>query len=47
MDSTTNEPDLAQATWGFVDVTGTYRATGAGGGPTIELGTIALVPVGG
>ena len=47
MDSTRNEPDLAQATWGFVDVTGTYRANGAGGGPTIELGTIALVPAGG
>ena len=47
MDSTKNEPDLAQATWGFVDVTGTYRANGAGGGPTIELGTIALVPAGG
>jgi hypothetical protein len=47
MDSTRNEPDLAQATWGFVEVTGTYRATGAGGGPTIELGTIALMPAGG
>jgi hypothetical protein len=47
MDSTKNEPDLAQATWGFVDVTGTYRANGAGGGPTIELGTISLVPAGG
>jgi hypothetical protein len=43
MDSTKNEPDLAQATWGFVEVTGTYRASGAGGAPTIELGTIALV----
>jgi hypothetical protein len=47
MDSTRNEPDLAQATWGFVDVTGTYRASGVDGQPTIELGTIALVPAGG
>ena len=47
MDSTKDQPDLAQATWGFVDVTGTYRANGAGGGPTIELGTISLVPPGG
>jgi hypothetical protein len=47
MDSTANEPDLAQATWGFVDVTGTYRASGADGQPTIELGSIALVPPGG
>jgi hypothetical protein len=47
MDSTRDQPDLAQATWGFVDVTGTYRANGAGGGPTIELGTIALVPAAG
>jgi len=47
MDSTKGEPDLAQATWGFVDVTGTYRANGAGGGPTIELATITLVPAGG
>ena len=47
MDSTRNEPDLAQATWGFVDVIGTYRASGVDGQPTIELGTIALVPAGG
>ena len=47
MDSTANEPDLAQATWGFVDVTGTYRASGADGQPTIELGSIARVPPGG
>lgn len=47
MDSTRNEPDLAQATWGFVEVAGTYRASGAGGAPTIELGSISLVPAGG
>lgn len=47
MDSTASEPDLAQATWGFVDVTGTYRVSGADGQPTIELGSIALVPAGG
>ena len=47
MDSTANEPDLAQATWGYVEVTGTYRASGTDGAPTIELGSIALVPAGG
>jgi hypothetical protein len=40
----TNDPALAQATWGQVEVTGTFRATGADGGPTIELGTIAPAP---
>lgn len=39
LDSTT-EPDLAQATWGQVRVTGTYRTSGADGQPTIELSSI-------
>jgi len=40
--SRTSDPTLAQATWGQVVVTGTFRAIGAGGGPTIELGEIIL-----
>jgi hypothetical protein len=44
----TDDPTLAQATWGQVDVTGTFRAAGADGQPTIELGTIAPAqPLGG
>jgi hypothetical protein len=41
LDSTT-EPGLAQATWGQVLVTGTYRAAGADGQPTIELTSIEV-----
>jgi hypothetical protein len=41
LDSTT-EPDLAQATWGQVRVTGTYRASGVDGQPTIELSSIEV-----
>jgi hypothetical protein len=37
----TDDPTLDQATWGQVEVTGTYRASGADGQPTIELLTIA------
>lgn len=40
--SRTSDPQLAQATWGWVVVTGTFRAAGAGGGPTIELGEIII-----
>lgn len=38
----TSEPGLAQATWGQVVVTGTFRATGTDGGPTIEITTIEV-----
>jgi hypothetical protein len=41
LDSTT-EPGLAQATWGQVLVTGTYREAGADGQPTIELTSIEV-----
>jgi hypothetical protein len=40
----TSEPGLAMATWGQVEVTGTYRSSGVDGQPTIELGTIAPAP---
>jgi hypothetical protein len=39
----TDDPTLAQATWGQVEVTGTYRASGPDGQPTIELTSIAPV----
>jgi hypothetical protein len=38
----TSEPGLAQATWGQARVTGTYRASGADGRPTIELTSIEV-----
>lgn len=38
----TNEPGLAQASWGWVVVEGTFRASGVDGQPTIELGQIIL-----
>jgi hypothetical protein len=38
----TTEPDIAQATWGWVVVEGTFRASGVGGQPTIELGQVIL-----
>lgn len=41
LDSTT-EPGLAQATWGQVVVTGTYRTSGVDGQPTIELTSIEV-----
>jgi hypothetical protein len=37
----TNDPALAQATWGWVEVTGTFRAAGAGG-PSIALSAIRI-----
>ena len=40
---TTTEPDLKKMWWGFVTVTGTFRASGADGRPVIELGEISLV----
>lgn len=42
----TSEPDLAQATWGEVRVSGTYRTAGADGQPTIELTSIEVVAPG-
>ncbi len=39
----TNDPALAQATWGQVEVTGTFRSNGVGGSPTIELASIRVV----
>jgi hypothetical protein len=38
----TNDPALAQATWGWVEVIGTFQATGAGG-PSIALSAIRIV----
>jgi hypothetical protein len=40
----TNDPALAQATWGWVEVTGTFEASGAGGagGPSIALSAIRI-----
>lgn len=38
----TSEPGLAQATWGQVLVTGTFRQSGTDGQPTIELSSIEL-----
>lgn len=43
----TNDAALAQATWGQVEVTGTFRTGGAGGLPTIELASIRVVAPGG
>jgi hypothetical protein len=39
---TTTEPDLKKMWWGFVTVTGTFRASGANGQPVIELSEISL-----
>lgn len=38
----TTEPELNQATWGWVNVTGTFRASGSDGGPVIEISQIEL-----
>jgi hypothetical protein len=40
---TTKEPDLKKMWWGYVTVTGTFRASGADGRPVIELGEVSLV----
>jgi hypothetical protein len=40
---TTTEPDLKKMWWGFVTVTGTFRAIGANGQPVIELSEIRPV----
>lgn len=38
----TTYPALTQATWGWVEMTGTFRAAGDGGGPTIALNSIRI-----
>ena len=38
----TDDPALAQATWGWVEVTGTFHAAGAAG-PSIALSAIRIV----
>lgn len=40
---TTREPDIKKMWWGYVTVTGTFRASGANGLPVIELGEVSLV----
>jgi hypothetical protein len=40
---TTKEPDLKKMWWGYVTVTGTFRASGADGRPVIELVDVSLV----
>ena len=41
--STTTEPGLDKAWWGYVVAVGTFHATGAAdGGPSLELGEIVL-----
>jgi len=42
---TTSEPGLTKATWGQVEVVGTYRASGADGRPTIEITGITVAPL--
>ena len=39
---TTSEPDLKKMWWGFVTVTGTFRASGADGRPTLEIQQVEL-----
>ncbi|HEV8282587.1 MAG TPA: hypothetical protein VGQ02_12050 [Candidatus Limnocylindrales bacterium] len=38
----TTDPALAQATWGWVEATGTFHLAGDGGGPTIALSSIRI-----
>ncbi len=40
---TTREPDIKKMWWGYVTVTGTFRASGANGLPVIELREVILV----
>jgi hypothetical protein len=37
----TSEPDLAQATWGWVEIVGTFAAAGDGG-PTLAISSIRV-----
>ena len=39
----TQEPELKKMWWGYVTVTGTFRASGANGQPVIEMSEIGLV----
>ncbi|HEY4632878.1 MAG TPA: hypothetical protein VIH00_03090 [Candidatus Limnocylindrales bacterium] len=38
----TDDPTLAQARWGWVDITGTVDATGADGTPSITVDSISI-----
>jgi len=38
----TTEPGLTQATWGWVNVTGTFRASGSDGRPILEIAQVEL-----
>jgi hypothetical protein len=38
----TTEPGVAQANWGWVEVTGRFAASGSGGTPTITISEIRL-----
>ncbi len=38
----TTEPGLTQATWGWVNVTGTFRASGSDGRPVLEIAQVEL-----
>jgi hypothetical protein len=40
--TTTTEPNIKKMWWGYVVVTGTFRASGVDGQPTIELGEVIL-----
>jgi hypothetical protein len=40
---TTKEPNLKKMWWGYVTVTGTFRATGDDGRPTLEIADVELV----
>lgn len=40
--STTTEPGLAKAWWGYVVATGTFHAAGADGVPTLDLTDMLL-----
>jgi hypothetical protein len=40
--TTTTEPGLAKAWWGFVVVTGTFHAHGVDGGPSLDLNELIL-----
>jgi hypothetical protein len=41
--TTTTEPGLKKMWWGFVTLTGTFRAAGTNGQPTIEITDFTLV----
>lgn len=39
---TTSEPGLARATWGWVEITGTFAASGPDGGPSLAISSIRV-----